>query len=357
MARVSTKKFLADAGRRSGRKFSNWRDDGETTGWIHPRIGIHERDRHGAIPSEETNRDGETEIRKRFYNCAGGGCPLDGLGDFAGQAIDGGADPDEVLLQGGDIRLTLNQVAGREEGKHAWRTRVYARREYLIPWIPAEGRADDNPVEIITAGDALHYAISRVIERRIKEKGDERGDPMVTPYAMTLTYKEKEAPMRKYDAFHVDDETAPIDEDVKEIMDAEDEDFGINMDNLTAPGDPDQMMDSIASCWVSRVVSFDEFAEFMGLKKRTIKRTETRDEPEEKPATTGKVCGVCDTPIKRRYCPECAWDSKGEEKPARKTGKAKVMKQETECPGCGEKVTPTRFGRCPECRERVDVPI
>lgn len=420
MAKHSTKSFMDSVGSGGGGQFSKWRDKGKTVGWIHPRIGIHERASHGVIPSKE-EKDGKVEIRNRRFNCAGKGCPVCALMEFASKQISDGADKDELILDGGSkARYTLGEIAGHGD----WRTNLEAKTEYILPWIPRDDRDDDKPVEILTVTEGLGYAIRRVIESQQENRGEKKGDPLRSPYAFKLIYRKSEVPMRKYDAEKVEDDLAPIDDDVNEIFGADESDLGLDFVSLTKEGEPAKMMKAIESCWDSRNITFEEFEEHAGIeveeegeeqedgydemsrkelkafikeKELDIKVYKSMDdddirekireeyeeeeeeeeeeseeeeetEEEEEEETKGKIkCPGCGEKVKvgKKYCPECGErldkkkekeKKKGKDKKKGK-GKGKSNKKEVECDECEKMVKPTKYGKCPNCASRLDVPF
>lgn len=370
MGRITIETFM-ESTTFSGGQFSQWRKKGKTIGWIHPGIGIYDRMAHGALPVEEEGDDGKKVVNNRRPNCAGTGkCPLCALAIFANKAIEDGAEPNETILDGGrgKASYTLLELAGRATGKDAWRTNIAAKHEFIIPWISSdESERAENPVTIITATEALGFAINRVIKSSIEDRGEKKGNPLVTPYAFKLIYNEKEIPMRKYDAQPVGDDVAKVTPDIKEIMEASAEDLGIDLDKMSEPGDVSKMMEGIESCWDSRNVPFTDFAEFYegtssGAKKGGKGRTSTKHKPKEEPTedvggevdessdSDMSICTECGAKVKGKFCPEC-----GAKVAAPKGGKPSSTKGKTECEECKKMVTPNKYGRCPDCNARVDV--
>jgi len=359
MGRMTTEGFMKKVGSGGGGgKFSNWKKEGKTVGWIHPKLGIYECQRHGAIPVE-SERDGKTETKRRRFVCSGKNCAMCALIEFAEQAVNDGADPKDVIISGGsEGSFTLAELGGRG----AWQTKLYAKNEYAFAWIPRDNRKDDSPAELIMAGEGLGYAIKSVIESEIDDRGSKKGDPLKNPYAMKLIYKKDQTPSNMYDAARVSDDIAEIDSDVKEIMDADGEDLGIDLEKITEESDPATVVEAIGSCWSSRVIPFEEFLSFIGIKIE-------KDDEEEKPKHRGKkkslakekdddgemVCPECDATGSKKFCAECG--AKMKKIGGKKKEKTESNKATTKCPGCGETVKPTKFGRCPECAEKIDIPF
>lgn len=318
MGKVSTGEFMGKFSGGGG-KWSDWRKKGKTIGWIHPDIFIHERSIHGRIPSMETNKDGVDEWRNRRYTCTEEPCVLCELEKFANWAIEQGNDPKEEIIDGNKLTYTLEDLAG----KTGWRNNISAKEEYLIPWIPKEGRSDENPVELITATRGLGFAIKRVIESNIEERGTKKGNPEITPYPFKFTYKENETPQNKYSAERIDSDLAPMDEDIQEIMAKTEEDLGFSMATFTDPTPREKVLAALESAWESRDVPFGDFLEYIGEDKREKK------------------------------------ESKKEEK---KSNKRKAKDNEeggvrVKCDSCGEIVKPNKFGRCPECATKMEVDV
>ena len=104
---------------------NDWKDQGKTVGWIHPKIGIGERLIHGSIPSMEKNDKGEVQARFRKYNCVGekDNCPLCLIVKWANQMIAEGIDPNEVILDGGERKTRKDKARTRETRKNSKRKR------------------------------------------------------------------------------------------------------------------------------------------------------------------------------------------------------------------------------------------
>lgn len=313
--KVGFDEFMKPIGSGSG-KWSDWKKVGVTTGWIHPKIGIYSRVIHGVIPTVEEDAAGNQTVRKRRFNCAGGtsgGCPLCILEEFAASKIADGMEKDTTVLGRGENRVTLADLAGQSTFMRDTR----AKEDHLFAWIPKTGRTAERQVEIITAGVGLHKAIQGVVSSMMQDHGSEKGNPLKHPYAMKLTYNEREPNNSlKYKAFYND---SAIDDEVREIMTADAADLDIDLDKLCAPSSPDEILSGISGAWTSDQVSFEEFETY--YHRRGGKAARKVPEPKEKPVA-------------------------GRTEP--KKGGAVLM-----CPSCKEKVTPNKYGRCPNCAEKI----
>jgi len=374
-----TKGFLSTVGRKRG-KYAKLTKAGKMVGFLHPKFGFKHRQRHGAfIPVEvEYTKDGErvTEIQGRTFNCAGKGCPLELLIDFSDKAIQDGAHPDELILDGGrnTDSWTLGQLAGKTTGKMGWKYDLRSKQEHVVGWITndPEEQQSENPVQIMSIGAGLGTSIKAVIEDRQEQKGETAGDPMQTPYGLRLVYKkEADNPSDKYSAFYADAELAPVTAVVREIMQADEEALGIDLGKEIAPSNPSDILKALRSTWISRVVTFEMFLESMGLAVEGGREPEPEGRPaqdSEKPKADGKkFCPECGVKVLSgvKFCPVCGMqqkDSASASQPPASQPPVEGNKQKVKCPedqeGCGQMVIPTKFGYCPNCGKKgLDCPF
>jgi len=324
MSKVNRAKFKQDSIYGKGAKFSGWKDKGETTGWIHPTIGLWERWIHGSVPSVE-ERDGKTEMRRRRCNCIGrakedipnDGCPMCQLQEFASMKLNEGADGDEVILEAGSnkdrVVLDLNDLAG----KGNFRTDPKVKGEVCFAWIAKEKDDDEDAgkkVEIITGPHTLGERILEVIEEQVTARGEMAGDCEVPegfelklrkgklvlsdgddeipwqPYPFKLKYKEEAQPASKYSAMKVDSDLCPLTPAIIETMLSDEDDLDVGMEKLCGPTEVDKQLTILESSWDSRTIPYEEFAEFFfeksGKKRGKAKKTDDDDdEPKAKKKT------------------------------------------------------------------------
>lgn len=378
MGRVTTKGFMDKTGSGGG-KFSKWKQEGSSIGYIHPDIGFWERDVHGSLPIESTKEDGSVEVRNRRFNCCktrkNKRCPNCDLVAFAKQAVDDGADPDELIISlGSDAqRYTLKDLTG----KGHWKNRLAAKGEFLFAWVRAKNRNDEFPAEIVIAGEGLSRAVKRSIKSAQNDYGEKEGDPLRTPYPMKLIYNKDEDPQYMYDCERADKDLAPMDKEIEEIFSGTDEDLNLGFDKLCEPGDFADVLEAVEAAWASRRITFEEFCEWAGYEadkggdrggdgseKKKEAGGRSKEAPKEAPAG-GKVCPECGIPVTKKFCPECG--AKAVEGQAKAAGKGKPKggaatkgkggKAEVVCPDCKSTVRPNRFGKCPECKAPLDVPF
>lgn len=330
MGRVTNRaKFRDDARRgfQKGAKFSDWKDKGETRGHIHPTIGLFERFNHGMIPSIEEDRDHKEEFRKRRYNCVGevreevpnDGCPICVLQEFAKEKIEKGADKRELILEGGSGRDRLSMELQDLSGDAGYWTNPRAKQEVAFIWIPEAkerktAKSTKDAVEIITGPQSLGERIIEVIDSQVDNRGSLRGDPTLpslgdydlrlrkgrmvlvdrkeekgaeepefNPFPFKLMFDEKKDPKLMYDAEKLDHDLCPIDEEVIQIMLADEEELGTDFEKMCAPGDEDRMLAAIRSTWVSRAIPFEEFEDYF-IKRSGGKPAPARGREERAPA-------------------------------------------------------------------------
>ncbi len=316
-------------------------------------------------------------------------------------------DPDRV------ISYSMKELAGKGD----WRHKMHANPEFLFGWVPRDNRSSETPVEVMQATTGLASAIKRVIQSQIDDRGERNGDPLVKPYAMKFTYSKDATPAQMYNAERVDGDLAPLEEDVLEILRTPMADLGADLDKMVQPSARAEIMDSISDCWDEDCpVAFEDFQEFYRSvaggdedgrterEKKMDKATDRRDQmhgrgravgggtdredvaddggeelvredPAEDRPRPGRrpvrpqpaeVEDEPPRPSRRRAAPEEVPAEVEAEPPRSSRRRASAPEPEepkgagkplVKCPGCGEKVTPSRFGTCPECAEELDVPF
>jgi len=362
----NTREFMSNVGFKRG-KYANLKKAGRLTGFLHPKMGFRQRQRHGAIPGEwEARGDdaGKVEIRNRMFNCVGRGCPICLLMDFADKALQDGADPDETILDGG--REAQSYTLGEIAGRGSWKTDLKARQEYVVGFISSnpEEHMGENPVQVMTITAGLGGAIKRVIARQQENFGETKGDPMQTPYGFELVYDEKEKPANKYQAYYADQRLAPLVKEIQEIMQADEEALGVNLDDMVKPANKGDVLAALRSTWCSRKITYEMFLDFAGLSEQAgrepAREPKVPDNLPPSDAAGDPVCVECKKPIQAgsKFCPECGATQPGSAPPPASAAPAAGNKQKIKCPGCGEMVVPSRFGYCPNCNHgNLDTPF
>lgn len=353
--------------------------DGETVGWLHSD-GVYERVVHGSLaaPKEDPQADKADYL---FENCGGPACPLCALKEFAVRAIDDGHPTEETILSGGraaksDFDYTLLDVAcgTKDNRRHVTGTRTMV----VFPWISHSPKSENLVTVLEGPAPALGGGIRDVIRTRKKHKGDERGDPTIHPWPMELVYDEAEGKKNKTKYYRVQ----PLDADDAAMTEEQEaafradlvEEFGINMEDLTGPGDCDKIMDFIHRAWVCRDkgLTFGDFVDFYEKRAAKFKpaakpaeKPAAKGKPASKPAARGKPsdadepakCTGCGEPLDdgAKFCPACGEKTGGAKRadadePADEQGDV----PDTKCPHCKKMVIPTDKGRCPECAKRIN---
>jgi DNA-directed RNA polymerase subunit RPC12/RpoP len=374
MPKVDRVRFKQDAVRGKGAKFSGWKDDGETTGWIHPKIGIWERWCHGAVPSVE-EKDGKSEMRRRRCNCVGttkgdipnASCPMCQLQEFAISKLGEGCDGDEVILEAGSGKdrfvLDLNDLAGKGD----YRTNPKVKSEVCFAWIAKPDDDDDGEkkVEIITGPHTLGERILEVIEEQVAARGEMVGDCEVPegfklklkkgklvlsdgedeipwqPYPFKLKYKPDSQPATMYSAMKIDADLCPITPAVADVMLSGEEELDLDMKKLCGAIEADKQLDILKSSWDSRTIPYEEFEDFFRERnpsKKTKKKAKDDDDDDPK----SKKAKDDDEPKAKKAKNDD--DDEAEEKPAK-----------THCPECGHKnKAGTKF--CSQCGSKLSKP-
>jgi len=421
MGKVDRDKFKSDSGSRfrRGGRFSSWKKEGETVGFIHPMFGLWERWTHGTLPSFEEQDDGTYMVRRRAINCMATSsdkvpsseCPTCLLQEFARQKIAEGFDDDEAILDVGKgkdrIVYTLKDLAG-EAGYY---TDPTARKQVVFAWIPRDKEYEElrDAVEIITGPQTLGSRIIEVIEDEIKERGEVRGDVEVpagfelglrkgslvlisddeeikwSPFGLKLKYRKNETAQNKYGASKMDRDLCEVTPKIAQVMVADEEELGIDLERMCEPTSYDRQMEIIGSSWSSRAVPFEDFEDFARLRGKTAGSSRAR-KPKTASSRNRENTGRSAKDSRGVFCPECGEENRagakfcqgcgsklgGREKPARDSddkvddgGQKKTGGEEgkVRCPECNEMVEPMRpSGRCPECGVKLgglddDVPF
>lgn len=397
-------------------RFSDWKKEGETVGFVHPGIGMWERWVHGSLPSVEEKDDGEIQVRWRRPNCIGqgieevpnGSCPTCLLQDFSARKKDGGFDGTEVVLEAGTGKDRIIYDLDDLAGDGGYRSDPKAKKEVVLPWIPKDADTSelDKAVEIVTGPQTLGDRIIEVVDDQMKARGEVQGDIEVpedfelrirkgslalvaedeatewSPYPLRLKYKEEARPESKYSASKYDRDICPLTEEIAQIMIAEPDELGVDFERMCAPTDFDRQMEIIESSWECRSIPFEEFKAFVeessGKKGRRTEKKDERKDTKKEPAkkepqseSGGFVfcpeCGFKNGPD-AKFCQGCGQKLDGpsieskSEKSEDKTDKPKSDKKgQIRCKDCGDVVNPMKpSNRCPECGEKFpegDIPF
>jgi hypothetical protein len=422
-----TQEFMNRAKSSGFGKMADWKDDGKTIGWIH-KDGFRERKMHNMLARTFKDKTGNKVVGQKMFVCPGKNCPLCTLVDWAKEEAEGlDEDKDFTVLyrtvkardkkdQDRRIKYSVRELAGMGD----WKRKMAASREFLFGWVRRDKRNSDQPVEVMQAGVGLSTAIQRMIKNQIDDYGEQKGDPLVRPYAIKITYDKDAQPAQKFGAERVGEDLAPVDEEVKEILNTPMSDYGVDLDRMVKADSRSEILAAIELCWDDDCpVSFEDFAKYFGVdderesepeeeedgqterEKKMGKARDRRDamhgrprdvEP-ERDGDDGEAGGEVDsddvpaparrrategTESRRRREPEPE-PVEEEEKPARssrrqadpepeeRSGRKAAGKKEEEpkatgkgklipCPECGNKVAPNRYGKCPECMAELDVP-
>jgi len=251
-------------------KMSDWKEKGKTIGWIH-KEGFRERRTHNMMVHKVKDKNGEVKYFQKMFICPGGACPLCALVEWAKQEAAGlDEDKDFSVInrvvkskdkKGSDrtISYSMRELAGFGDWKH----KMGASPEFLFGWVTRDDRNDENPVVVMQATPGLATAIKRVIQGQIEDRGERRGDPLVSPYALKFIYAKDATPAQKFNAERVDSDIAPLEEDVKDILETPLVDLDVDLDKMVQPNKPEEIMASIRYCWDEDCLIFwDEFEQF-----------------------------------------------------------------------------------------------
>lgn len=266
----STQQFMDNVRTQKFGNFSDWREKGKTVGWIHPD-GFVERQLHNMVIFETTDKQGKPILRATRFTCTGRSCPFCALVEYSKDLVTGIEDSafDPVILSARvppkdrnskeiSISYSLRELSGGGD----WKRRMGARSEFIFGWVPRDGRKSDSPIELMNVTTSLAQAIKRVIQSQIEDRGEERGDPLRSPYAFKFIYNEDASPGQMYAAERVDTDLAPIDEEVERLLDMALDKQGIDLDRLAKLSDPREMLDAIEYCWQNEDYPFSSFFKF-----------------------------------------------------------------------------------------------
>jgi hypothetical protein len=237
-------------------KMDDWKEKGKTIGWIH-KDGFRERHTHNMMVHKVKDKNGEVKYFQKMFICPGNSCPLCALVEWAKQEAEGmDEDKDFSVInrtvnnkdkKGSDrtIAYTMRELAGMGDWKH----KMGASPEFLFGWVRRDNRSAEDPVKIMQATPGLATAIKRVIQGQIEDRGERRGDPLVSPYAIKFTYSKDAVPAQKFGAERVDSDIAPLEDEVLEILNTPMTEFDIDLDKMVKPNSGAEIMASIAYCW------------------------------------------------------------------------------------------------------------
>lgn len=357
MARLNRDKFKEEQKSRQnfGKRITNWKKDGETIGWIHPKMGVHYRYSHGMFSLP--NSGGGTDrfkysapvicLGKEREDIPRIDCPFCSLGVWA-KDMTSKHQAESAILECGEGKefrsYTLSDLAG---GKNVeYQKRIQAKFDGMIAWIKKDTKVEDmkEAVELLQAPNSLVDKIIDTIEEQVSMRGSPMGDPLIpdgfqlrmkkgklvlvsennelewNPYAFKFRYNGKEIPANQYKVTKIDIDILPLTPEIMQIMMAEEDELDLNFANKEEPTDAHTQLGMIKSIWSSRVIPFETFLKWYQERsgkviepKESTKPTETSapaSPPPSAPADSGKqfkcVCGSLVVPMKpSNRCPEC----------------------------------------------------
>jgi len=294
----------------------NWKKEGKAVIFVHP-IGF--KPRHSVwLPT--INDEGKTQNKRFNSPTIKGHCPIAEFRQFLRDNEDI-EDDDVVFVVDGKpkIELTKGDVLGLKG--YDWKNSLKGGKEYAMAVVDTDNI--EGELQIIVAGAACSNAVSKAIRNQMEEEGEEKGDILKHPYALKLTYDEKESPNKMYDAFF---HKHKLTEEIQALLESEAPD----LDKFCEDDDPveiwEHMQDSVT------VEGFEP-----SILEMVQERTEPPKEKEKKESK----------PKKEK---EEKKESKTEEKPSKpKKGRRKVVKQEEEKPKEEEKPADEDMDVCPAC--------
>lgn len=408
----STKEFRGEAKGQRG-DILNWKEDGKIIGVIHPD-GFYSRQTYW-LSFEKEDEEGDKELVRQPFICPGleNRCPICELRELLKENED--VEDDETIYEVGKKKKRVEILKGDALGvkDYDWKLSWVPNKEFLFGFVDV-----DNPeggVGIVIASAGLSRAISNCIESRMDDEGDEDGDPLKKPYAIKLTFKEKETPANKYKAFFND---AKLTEEIKELLEGNPP----SIENLVSANSPREIWDAIKDgLQIDFEPSFlehedkesddeekskrkkkkvvkgkgdsdkndessdeeksskkkkklkrkvvkdksdkddkdDDEEKEKTKKKKKLKRKIKKEEKEEEPDEDTEPCPQCnkDIPLSAKKCKYCDIEFEFEEenddddKESDKDSDDDDEKTK-KCEYCGEKVKKSKK-RCPECGEKL----
>lgn len=410
MPKTSRAKFLGEASRRGGgggNRFSDWKKRGETTGFVHPKLGVYTRYAHGSLPSIEENKDGQAVVRRRRPNCIGSDsssvpnpkCPTCLLQEFSILKIREGADSGEVILEAGGGKDHSVMDLADLAGDAGYMSDPKPKQEIVFAWIEPEdvSTATDlkKSFQIITGPQTLGERMFEVIQEQVQARGEIHGDVEVpegfelkfrkgkmvlvsgdgtdvkwSPYPIKLKFRKDQMPAHKYAVTKVDRDLCELTPEIAQVMVCDPDELGVDFEKMCQPTEVIRQMEIIQSTWVSRTVPYEEFKVFVEehlggtITEPTKDKEEARggskgkqsppkNEPESK--TGGKPaqvfcseCGAKNSPS-AKFCAGCgAKLGTSDSEPEKKAAVPKDEKEAT-----SDEVSSKGSVRCPDCGEMV----
>lgn len=278
---LSMEDFFNDVDPKKKSDIIDWKQKGRLQVFLHPNSGIRKRHTHWfpTLVEEEQSEGKKGKKGKKKYiiknvlvvcpntKSNSDACPICNLRKLLRDRDD--IDNDEVILEfdkGDETEVYLKGDILGEDG-YDWRKNLMYRKEYLFGVIDVD---DPTSIKTLIAPQSLGKEIKRVIQSEMEDEGEEAGDPFKNPYPFKLSYDPDEQPARMYSASKG---KAKLTEEIQELLESD----GIDLDSLSEPTDPKEILKLIKSCLVCDEISIDDLKGSFD--------TDDEDE-EEKPAKT-----------------------------------------------------------------------
>lgn len=358
----------------------NWHDKGEIVVFIHTKTGIERRRRH-VIPyttlDEKTNKprmaylnftcfEDPYEYDKENPKI----CPVEMM---VSVIRNDNSIADDTIVWEAAIGSPKDRMITKADlmGDGNWKNKMSSRAECVLALINVEAVAQG--IQIATEPGLLADKINDFVDARIKSKGDELGDPDITPCAMRFEYCEREALAKdKYKVWEF--ERAQLTPEIKKLLDKGPQDVSrlLKLSNakklreimescLRVPVDLDLVFANVDMNKYGDGQDTDFNPEELekeegGTSSTSSRRSSPLDA--EPPKTTvqqlGPKCDTCNgtgKTKKGKTCPDC--EGKGYEPLPEDDNAAVQMIDCDTCNGTGK----TKKGKtCPDCEGTGKVP-
>jgi len=306
-----------------------WKENGEIVVFLHTNTGIGLRRQH-VIPYVDVDDKGNSKIAYMNFVCLEDpenydrenpvACPIE---MFMSYLINNkNIADDQVVWEAAigskaDRTATKAEFIGEGTGKDGWKNSFESRSQCVLAVIEAEH--PERGIQIATESFGIYLGLNRCIEKEMKSRGDQEGNPEINPYALRFIYDKHEAPARMYDvAAYLRAEVTP---QIQALLDSP----AKNIDKLLQSHGLRRLREIMESC-IQIPVNFDLlFAEAT----KNSEATDFDTEKMEKEATEEKAAAKKTSPLE-------------ETKTATKTEPKKRGKKKTEEPTPPPPPAPTK---------------
>ena len=278
MSGMDTKGFMNAAKVQSATL--DWKDDEQVTVVFHSQKGFNERYICflPAVTTEKVGKKIKEEIKKSMITSPGldGQCPFAEFISYLKDTDD--IEDDEIVLTFGESGKAISYCKGDILGKkgYDWKKKLALRQEFVFGAIDI-GNIEAE-VQIAVSQPGLTNAITAMIRKVSKRKGEEEGNPMENPYVVEFNYdKDAASPALMFSCDALFD--IAIDDEVQELLDGD----GPDLDSYIECDTLDDIWELLEVGLMDVVSEFKP--SFLGesKSKKEVKKDKPKKEKKEEP--------------------------------------------------------------------------